>query len=104
MINPKIYPAVLFIMVMLSAPSVALSDIVIRTDNSTICKDERIDFGTAEIKCYQDQSILSSWICNYDMGYVCKNSVSGEIRKGGFIPKAGDLCSHLCGGNENDWK
>lgn len=88
---------------MISSP--AMAKVTVRTHGDFSCSDKRVDFGAAEIKCSNSKGkILSHWICSYDVGYSCKNIITGEIRKGGFVPAAGDLCSHLCGKLSEKWQ
>ncbi|TIH19821.1 hypothetical protein D0S45_00325 [Marinifilum sp. JC120] len=69
------------------------------------CIDERVNFGTAEIKCTDvNGDVLSDWVCEYELEYSCTNQLTGEVRKGGFNPMATSLCSKLCGPCKEGWK
>ncbi|WP_320008331.1 hypothetical protein [Maridesulfovibrio sp.] len=76
-----------------------------RCDQGPGCRDERVNFGTAEIQCLDiNGDILSDWVCEYEAEYSCRNQLTGEIRKGGFDPIPTSLCSKLCGQCKTGWK
>ena len=76
-----------------------------KCDQGPYCTDERVNFGTAKIKCMDvNGDILSDWVCEYEVEYSCRNEFTGEIRKGGFDPIPSSLCSKLCGPCKEGWK
>ncbi|MFW5498616.1 MULTISPECIES: hypothetical protein [unclassified Maridesulfovibrio] len=84
----------------------ALADVsTYKCDQGPACIDERVNFGTAQIKCTDvNGDVLSDWVCEYELEYTCTNKLTGEIRKGGFDPIASSLCSKLCGPCKQGWK
>lgn len=89
---------------LIATPTFA-DDITIKKCGGPTCEEKRIDYGAAEISCKDiNGDILSHWVCEYELGYSCKNTMTGQILKGGFIPTAGELCKHLCGNCPEGWK
>lgn len=89
----------------LSSAKNLYADTLTRTSGDLVCTDSRVDFGEAEITCTDTAGvIISRWICQYDIGFTCRDPKTNKNKTGGFIPKAGDLCSHLCGRPESLWK
>lgn len=70
-----------------------------------MCIDQRINFGTVQIKCTDvNGDVLSDWICEYELEYSCKNTMTGQVEKGGFNPLSTNLCNKLCGPCKEGWK
>ncbi len=70
-----------------------------------VCIEDRIDFGAANVVCSDvNGDVLANWICEYEVEYVCRNTLTGQIKKGGFNPISSSLCSHLCGPCEDGWE
>lgn len=101
-------PKIIFTALLLAALaySTASADVTTyKCHDGPACIDEKINFGTAEIKCTDvNGDVLSDWICEYELEYTCKNKLTGEIRNGGFDPMADSLCSALCGPCKEGWK
>jgi len=98
-----IIPAILA-MILISSTSFADST-TYKCNQGPGCIDERVNFGTAKIKCTDvNGDVLSDWVCEYELEYSCRNELTGEIRKGGFDPLASSLCSKLCGPCKKGWK
>ncbi|ACS79941.1 hypothetical protein [Maridesulfovibrio salexigens] len=95
----------IFFLVIVSS-STAFADVsTYKCNQGPACIDERVNFGTAQIKCTDvNGDVLSDWVCEYELEYTCTNQLTGEIRKGGFDPMASSLCSKLCGPCKEGWK
>ncbi|NDV24699.1 hypothetical protein [Desulfovibrio sp. JC022] len=100
----KILCATFFLVMLISSAATAEIS-TYKCQNGPACIDERVNFGAAEIKCTDvNGDVLSNWICEYELEYTCTNKLTGEVRKGGFDPIGGALCSKLCGPCKEGWK
>ncbi|SDL22378.1 hypothetical protein SAMN05660337_2514 [Maridesulfovibrio ferrireducens] len=69
------------------------------------CIEERIDFGAATVTCADvNGDVLAHWVCEYELEYTCRNTLTGQVQKGGFNPISSSLCSHLCGPCKDGWE
>jgi len=79
--------------------------ITYKCQDGPACIDQRINFGAVQIKCTDvNGDILSDWVCEYELEYTCKNTMTGQVEKGGFDPLSSNLCSKLCGPCKEGWK
>lgn len=58
------------------------------------CQRTKLDFGAVRVECLDQGSV---WVCEYELGYVCRNEATGEERDGGWAPWLSSICEHLCG-------
>ncbi|WP_320169814.1 hypothetical protein [Maridesulfovibrio sp.] len=78
---------------------------IYRCGESGSCIDERVNFGTVQIRCTDAVGTMNaSWVCEYEAEYSCRNEMTGEVRTGGFDPLSTSLCERLCGACKAGWK
>ncbi|WP_415712996.1 hypothetical protein [Maridesulfovibrio sp.] len=99
-------PLILLILTIVLISTTAIADTSnFKCDDGPGCIDERVNFGTAKIKCTDvNGDVLSDWVCEYEMEYSCRNELTGEVRKGGYDPQGTSLCSELCGPCDEGWE
>ncbi|SME94965.1 hypothetical protein [Desulfovibrio gilichinskyi] len=69
------------------------------------CTEQRVDYGAATVICSDvNGDILANWVCEYELEYSCRNTLTGQVQKGGFDPLSDSLCTHLCGFSKEDLK
>ncbi|MBN2140411.1 MAG: hypothetical protein JW718_05330 [Desulfovibrionaceae bacterium] len=77
---------------------------ILHCPDSRVCSREKINFGLDKVVCLKDGQVISSWLCEYEAGFSCREQTSGEVRSGGLLPAAKGLCGHLCGDCEPGWE
>lgn len=89
----------------LAVAAISIADTsVYKCQEEAGCIDTRVNFGAVEIKCTDvNGDILADWVCEYELEYSCKNTLTGETRTGGFEPESNSLCEKLCGPCKNGW-
>ncbi len=78
---------------------------IYKNKSGACCKEQRVDYGAAVVTCSDAKGdILANWVCEYELEYSCRNTLTGEVQKGGFDPLSDSLCTHLCGFSKEDLK
>ncbi|WP_432736409.1 hypothetical protein [Maridesulfovibrio sp. FT414] len=104
--NKKLLAAISFAAMTFGSASASLADVTVyHCQNGTGCIDERVNFGAVQVKCMDvNNDVLADWVCEYELEYSCRNTLTGEIRTGGFDPLETPLCDKLCGSCKEGWE